>query len=190
MTQFGCRFVMAAAGIRVASYGHVEEGHCPWRLTGFWFQADPAFVCVSSDWADRSSLFLVGISTLVWPTAGRQWGTSRVGMRANKRNVSRAWARLRSVSGAASVKRLPRVQIQANMLGLRIQSCEVFLILVRWSVLGLLQTEAIEEKLKVTETRRELRGHHGCLTPVASKFLMLFVIPVDSVCEKEEVMKE
>lgn len=42
-----------------------------------------------------------------------------------------AWARLRSVSGAASVKRLPRVQIQANMLGLRIQSGEVFLVFYR-----------------------------------------------------------
>lgn len=38
-----------------------------------------------------SALYGAGVGTLAWPTTGRQCGAGQIGMRASKRNMSRAW---------------------------------------------------------------------------------------------------
>ena len=156
MKQFGCRFVVAATGVRVASCGHIRrKGTAPEDVC-FWFQADPAFVCVSFAWANKSSSWLV----LVWPTTGRQWGARQIRMKASKRSVSRSQVGLTpapgfsdlSVSGWQALWRgFLEFRSKQDMLGLKIKSCEVFLVWME----GSLQTEAIEEKAKVTQTWRE-----------------------------------
>lgn len=110
----------------------------------FCFRADAIFLCVSSTWSNKE-LFLG--SHCVW---GRSWGPGMANYRQAVRSLvdrdesqqekyaqGQGWAdsqpephKRTPFSGLSAADRLwlRRVQIQIDMLGLKIQSCEVGLV--------------------------------------------------------------
>lgn len=130
--------------------------------TCFWFQADPLCICVSSAWANRSSSWLVlCMGQELGPWHGQlQAGSAeldKLGWEPARETCPGPGAGLKRSPfqtcqwPAGSVKKLLRAQIQADVLGLKIKSCEVLLVWMKDS----LQWQALEGKVKLVQTWRE-----------------------------------
>lgn len=123
--------------IRVASlYGHVKKAlplKTYWLLVPGWPYASLAYLPTVHLPKPLPGRNLGGL--LVWPTAGRQWEPGE-GMRMflPMFRTSRAWACLDLLVGSLW-RGFPEFRSKQTCWVPRIQSCEVFLILVRWSSL-------------------------------------------------------
>lgn len=71
------------------------------------------------------------------------------------------------------------------MLGLKIKSCEVFL-----GLNGRFFTDRGGKGTGDSDLKGALRGHRCCLTPIVSKLLTLFGIPIDRPVKEKGGIKE